>query len=320
MPAMRALWLKDRQLQLRDDLPPPAPADGEALIRVLLAGICGTDIELTRGYYPYDGVPGHEFVGVVEQGPPALLGRRVVGEINASCGACAPCRRGQRTHCAGRTVLGISGRHGAFAEHLALPAANLHAVPDGVPSEAAVFTEPLAAALQVLEQVHLRPGDRAVVIGDGKLGQLVAQVLAGSCDLLVIGRHPRKLALLAARGVRTGAADAATPGAFDVAVECTGDARGFAIARAALRPRGTLVMKSTYAGALTLDAASIVVDELTLVGSRCGPFAPALRLLAERRVDVAPLIDARYPLAEGLAAFERAQRPGALKVLVDVSG
>jgi threonine dehydrogenase-like Zn-dependent dehydrogenase len=318
MPAMRAIWLKDRHLQLREDVSAPDPASGEALIRVLLAGICGTDLELLRGYSPYDGIPGHEFVGVVEQGPLALLGRRVVGEINAACGACAACRRGQRTHCERRTVLGIRGRHGAFAERLVLPAENLHQVPDGVPSEAAVFTEPLAAALQVLEQVHLRPGDRVVVIGDGKLGQLVAQVLTAACDLLVVGRHPRKLALLAARGVRT--ADAAAPGAFDVAVECTGDARGFAVARAALRPRGTLVMKSTYAGALSLDAASLVVDELTLVGSRCGPFAPALRHLAARRVDVAPLIDARYPLAEGLAAFAHAQRPGALKVLLQISG
>src|SRR5438093_11393164 len=284
---MRALWLEDRRLRLRDDVPIPAPPSGEALVRVVRAGICNTDIELTRGYYPFTGIPGHEFVGIVERGPAALVGGRVVGEINAVCGACTACTAGQRTHCERRTVLGIVRRHGAFAQYLTLPVENLHLVPDSVATDAAVFTEPLAAALEIQEQVAIGPRDRVLVVGDGKLGQLVAQTLAlTGCALLVVGRHDAKLSLLAARGVETARADRAPRGEFDVAVECTGNAEGFQVAQRAVRPRGTLVMKSTYAGALALDASAIVVQELTLVGSRCGPFAPALRLLAEGRVAV----------------------------------
>jgi len=317
---MRALWLEDQHLALRDDVPQAESASGEALVRVLRAGICNTDIELTRGYYPFTGILGHEFVGVVERGPEPLLGRRVVGEINAVCGTCRACASGRRTHCERRTVLGIVGRHGAFAEYLTVPAENLHPVPDSVPTDAAVFTEPLAAALEIQEQVPIHATDRVLVVGDGKLGQLVAQTLAlTGCGLLVVGRHDPKLALLAERGIATGRPDAAERGGFDMAVECTGDPGGFAIAQHAVRPRGTLVLKSTYAGALTLDASAVVVNELTLVGSRCGPFAPALRLLADCRVAVEPLIHARYPLAEALAAFEHAQRPGVLKVLLQIA-
>lgn len=314
---MIGLWLERGALRLRSDLPAPEAPPGEALVRVRCAGICNTDLELQRGYYPFTGVPGHEFVGLVERGPAELAGRRVVGEINAVCGACAACRAGRPTHCERRTVLGIVGRNGALAERLALPAANLHVVPEDLDDEAAVFTEPLAAALEILEQVPIGPGERVLVAGDGKLGQLVARVLAArSPGLLVVGRHASKLALLAALGIRTGVADDVEAGAFDVAVECTGNREGFALARRALRPRGTLVLKSTYAGALTLDASSLVVDEIHVVGSRCGPFAPALRLLAERRVDPRPLVAARYPLARGVEAFEHAARPGVLKVLV----
>lgn len=314
---MRALWLENRQLRVRDDVPHPR-ADGEALIRVTLAGICNTDVELTRGYYPFVGVPGHEFVGVVEEGPDELVGRRVVGEINATCGACEACRAGRPTHCDHRTVLGIIARNGAMAEWLALPAANLHAVPDNVPDDEAVFAEPLAAALQVQEQVAIGPDDRVLVVGDGKLGQLIGQTLAlTGCRLLVLGRHPSKLALLAERGIET--ATALPDGRrFDISVDCTGSEQGFATARAALRPRGTLVMKSTYAGALTVNASSLVVDEITLVGSRCGPFAKALHLLASRAVDVRPLIRATFPLTDAIAAFAEAQRPGVLKVLIKV--
>lgn len=297
----------------------PDPPPGEALVRLLRAGICHTDVELTRGYYPFTGIPGHEFVGVVERGPAALAGRRVVGEINAACGACAACSAGRRTHCERRTVLGIVGRHGAFAEYLSLPWENLHRIPDAVPTDAAVFTEPLAAALEIQEQVAIAAADRVLVVGDGKLGQLVAQTLAlTGCRLRAVGRHDGKLALLASRGIDTGRPDDVAPGAFDIAVECTGDPAGFTVAQRAVRPRGTIVLKSTYAGALTLDASAIVVHELTVVGSRCGPFAPALRLLAERRVAVEPLIHARYPLRDGLAAFEHAQRPGVLKVLLEM--
>jgi threonine dehydrogenase-like Zn-dependent dehydrogenase len=220
------------------------------------------------------------------------------------------------THCERRTVLGIVNRNGAFAEYLTLPAGNVHRVPRGLGDDAAVFTEPLAAALEILEQVRVSKQDRVLVVGDGKLGQLVAQVLArAGCELLVAGRYKHKLDLLSARGIATTTAE---PGAgFDVAVECSGSPDGFATARRSLRPRGTLVMKSTYAGALTLDAAAIVVDEITLIGSRCGPFEPALRLLAEQAVEVSPLIEARYPLERALDAFEHAQRPGVMKVLVE---
>ena len=310
---------------MRDDVPIPEPASGEALVRVLRAGICNTDLELTRGYYPFTGIPGHEFVGMVERGPASLLGRRVVGEINAVCGECPACTAGRRTHCERRTVLGIVDRHGAFAEYLTLPAVNLHPVPDAVSTDAAVFTEPLAAALEIQEQVPIGPHDRVLVVGDGKLGQLVAQTLAlTGCTLLVVGRHDEKLVLLAARGIATAGgagagagAGAVESGGYDVAVECTGNPAGFAVAQRAVRPRGTLVLKSTYAGVLTLDASGVVVNELTLVGSRCGPFAPALRLLAEGRVAVEPMIHARYPLAEAAAAFDHAQRPGVLKVFVE---
>jgi len=317
---VRSLWLEDRQLNLRDDVPRPDPPPGEALVRVLKAGICNTDVELTRGYHPFTGIPGHEFVGVVEGGSALLGGRRVVGEINAVCGTCRACAAGRRTHCERRTVLGIVGRHGAFAEYLTLPVANLHLVPDSVSTEVAVFTEPLAAALEIQQQIAIGPGDRVLVVGDGKLGQLVAQTLAlTGCGLRVVGRHDAKLGLLAARGIATTRDGDADRGAFDVAVECTGNPDGFSIAQRALRPRGTLVLKSTYAGALTLDASGVVVNELTLVGSRCGPFSPALELLATRRVAVEPLIHARYPLARAVAAFEHAQRAGVLKVLVEVS-
>jgi threonine dehydrogenase-like Zn-dependent dehydrogenase len=290
---MRALWLEDRRLSLREiDVPIPPP--GEVLVRVLAAGICNTDIELTRGYYPFAGVPGHEFVGEVD-------GRRVVGEINAVCHRCAPCHSGRRTHCENRTVLGIINRNGAFAEYLALPEENLHTVPDDVPTAEAVFAEPLAAALEIQEQVRVTSDDRVLVVGRGKLGTLIAQTLAlTGCRLSVVGRGDPPPAAKS----------------FDIAVECSGNPAGFAIARAALRPRGTLVMKSTYAGDLTVNASSLVVDEITLVGSRCGPMDKALALLAQRKIDVRPMLHATYALGDALAAFAHAQRPGTLKVLV----
>jgi threonine dehydrogenase-like Zn-dependent dehydrogenase len=319
---MRGLWLEGRVIGLRGDLPTPVPPPGEALVRVTAAGICNTDLELVRGYYPFTGVPGHEFVGVVEAAPGAApwQGRRVVGEINARCGSCGACAAGRRTHCERRTVLGIVGRNGAFAERLTLPIENLHEVPEEVPDGEAVFTEPLAAALEIQEQVRIGPGDSVLVVGDGKLGNLVAQTLAlTGCALTVIGRHAAKLALLADRGIRTAGPDAIRPRQADVVVECTGNPEGLDLARAAVRPRGAIVLKSTYAGRTSLDMSRVVVDEITLVGSRCGPFAPALALLAERRVDVAPLVHARFPLADGVAAFAAAARPGVLKVLVETA-
>ncbi|CDM94222.1 MAG: alcohol dehydrogenase catalytic domain-containing protein [Limnospira sp. PMC 1291.21] len=318
---MKAVWLEHQQLELRTDIPTPTPSPGEALVRVLRAGICNTDLELLRGYYPYQGIPGHEFVGVVEQGPPNLLGRRVVGEINAACGKCRFCLTQQPTHCENRTVLGIVNRNGAFADYLTLPVQNLHLVPHSVSTDAATFTEPIAAALEIQQQLSIHPEWRVLVVGDGKLGQLIAQTLAlTGCDLLAVGRHRDKLQLLENRGIKTGFADAVVDRSFDLAVECTGNPEGFTIARRSLRSRGILVLKSTYTGNLTIDVSSLVVDEITLLGSRCGPFVPALQLLAEFRVDVEPLIQAKYSLDDAIAAFNHAQKRGTLKVLVDVAG
>ncbi len=317
---MRALWLEDRRLRLRGDLAPPRPAPGEALVRVVLAGICNTDIELTRGYYPFTGIPGHEFVGRVEAAAsaPQLVGRRVVGEINAACERCEQCRAGRETHCDDRTVLGIRGRNGAFAEFLTLPVRNLHLVPDAVADDEAVFTEPVAAAFEILTQVEVGPRQRVTVIGDGKLGQLVAQVLASTgCRLQVAGRHEAKLARLAALGLPVCHASVLEPRRADLVVECTGNPDGLALARQAVRPRGTIVLKSTYTGAIAVDMSGIVVDEVTLIGSRCGPFAPALAALADGRVVVRPLIDARLPLAQAVEGFRLATEPGVLKVLVE---
>ena len=318
---MRAIHF-DKTLSLKTDYPKPAPPPGEALIRVRLAGICNTDIEITRGYMGFSGVLGHEFVGVVEACPdaPAWAGKRVVGEINAFCRQCETCRRGDPTHCPQRTTLGIDRRDGAMADYLTLPAHILYEVPPNVSDEQAGFTEPLAAACAITQRLHLRPEERAVVIGDGKLGLLVAQVLQlTGCHLQVVGRHPGKLDILARRGIDvTTEAEAIVPGA-DVVVDCTGHPDGFATAVGLVRPRGRLVMKSTFHGDASLNLSMLVVNEVTLIGSRCGPFAPALRLLAQGLVDVESLISERYALDEGLRAFERAVAPGILKVLLQVT-
>ncbi len=317
---MKGLWLENQTLSLRDDLPQPQPAQGEALVKVLQAGICNTDLELLRGYYPYCGIPGHEFVGVVVQGPESLLQKRVVGEINAACGHCRYCLQGMPTHCENRTVLGIVNRSGAFAEYLTLPVQNLHPVPDNVSTDAATFTEPIAAALEIQEQVKITPKEKVLVVGDGKLGQLIAQTLAlTGCELWVLGRHRDKLAKLSDRGIQTGLIEDLPNPKFDIAVECTGNPEGLAIALDHLRPRGILVLKSTYAGRVNLDMSSIVVNEITLIGSRCGPFLPALELLANHQIHVSSLIAEKYPLAEGLAAFAQAQQKGALKILLAMS-
>ncbi|HVR70868.1 MAG TPA: alcohol dehydrogenase catalytic domain-containing protein [Vicinamibacteria bacterium] len=320
---MRALWLQDGMLRVADDVPAPAPSAGEALVRVRLAGVCHTDLELVKGYAGFTGVPGHEFVGEVVAAPGAdtWVGRRVVGEINVACGACRECAAGRRPHCETRTVLGIRGRHGAFAEYLTLPLANLHEVPKGVADEVAVFTEPVAAALEVQEQVRIGPDEKVVVVGAGRLGQLLARTLAlTGCALRVGGRHPDKLALLARRGIAAGPVEALPERWADVAVECTGNPAGLERARRSVRPRGTIVLKSTYHGRPQVDLSAIVVDEITLVGSRCGPFAKAVALLASGRLDVSDLVTAVYPLHEAADAFAAASRPGMLKVLVRIGG
>lgn len=314
---MLGLWLENQKLSLRDDLPIPNKPN-EALIRVRLSGICGTDLELTRGYYPFTGIPGHEFVGeVVEASDITWVGQRVVGEINATCGQCEQCRNGRPTHCENRTVLGIINRDGVHAEYLSLPLENLHRVPDSVPDEVAVFTEPLAAALEIEQQVHIKPNNRVLLIGAGQLGQLIAQTLSlTGCDLRVVARHPHQKQLLQERHIHLTTEDEVQPRLFDVVVEATGSSSGFELARKALRPRGSLVLKSTYKGDITINFSSIVVDEINIIGSRCGPFAPALRLMENRQVDPTILIAARFPLEQVVEAFEQARTPGMLKVLV----
>lgn len=318
---MLALVLDD-ELTLVDDYPIPTPAPGEALIQVRKAGICNTDLELIRGYQGFRGVLGHEFVGLVEQHPdPDWVGQRVVGEINLVCGKCGNCLAGRRTHCPHRTVLGIAGHDGVFAEYLILPSENLHPVPSDLPDDAAVFAEPLAAAFEILQQVHIHPTDRVVLLGDGKLGLLCAQVLAlTQCQLTVVGRHSNKLRLAEQWGIPAiqtlpGEAPPAKLSGADVVVECTGSPDGFDQALRLVRPRGALVLKSTYHGRADADMTTVVVNEVTLVGSRCGPFAPALHLLNTGQVDVRSLIHARYPLTDALEAFEHAAQGDTLKIL-----
>ncbi len=330
---MHALVYHNQVLTLDRNHPKPILKPGEALIRVTLAGICNTDLEITRGYMNFEGIPGHEFVGRVEELHESvplraeLLGKRVVGDINAACHCadCWYCMRDMPTHCPNRTTLGIVNRDGAFAEYLTLPVENLHIVPDNVSDEEAVFTEPLAANFEMLEQVHVRPTDRAVILGDGKMGQLAAQVLALSgCAVTMVGKHEEKLALVAQRGITTHLLEDiqtfALPGGerVDIVVECTGSAQGLELALRLVRPRGTVFLKSTVADTSTLFLAPIVIDEIRVQGSRCGPFDPALRVLSQRTIDVRPLISAIYPLDEGLAAFQYAGEKGVLKVLIHV--
>ncbi|WP_437730310.1 MDR/zinc-dependent alcohol dehydrogenase-like family protein [Sorangium sp. So ce1335] len=313
------------------DREPPSTTAGMAVVEVRCAGICNTDLEIVRGYMGFRGTLGHEFVGDVVDGPAAWRGRRVVGEINFACGRCSTCARGLGRHCPARTVMGIVGADGALAERVAVPVANLHAVDERVDDEEAVFTEPLAAAFAILEQVRVAPGTSALVFGDGKLGLLIAQVLQqAGARVLAVGKHEEKLALLRARGVATellrpeltGEAGAAPrQGAWageqaELVVEATGTAEGFARAVRATRPRGTLVLKSTVAGLSSVHLAELVVHEITVVGSRCGLFEPALRALEARSIDVRSLVSTRLPLERAAEALEAAAAPGALKVLV----
>ncbi len=314
---MQALWLEDNKLSLRDI--PQARNPEEALVKIRKAGICSTDLELVKGYYPFTGVIGHEFVGeVVEAEDKSWIGQRVVGEINVVCNHCEQCLNGRSTHCEHRTVLGITHRNGTFAEYTTLPITNLHRVPASVSDEMAVFTEPLAAALEIQDQIQIRPTDRVLLIGAGRLGQLIAQTLAlTGCDLHVAARHKQQQELLKARSIRTISEEDIQPWRWDVVVEATGSPSGFALARRAIRPRGTMVLKSTYKGDMSVNFSSIVVDEIHLVGSRCGPFEPALRLMESKQVDPTVLIADEFRLSDGLKAFERAAESGVLKVLVE---
>lgn len=315
---MKALRYAQDQLVVADVEKPRR--EEEALVRVTLSGICNTDVEIARGYAGFEGTIGHEFVGVVERAPDdALVGRRVVGEINAGCGRCVLCAQGDPRHCPNRTVLGIVGRDGAHAEFLQLPVVNLLPVPDEIGDERAVFAEPLAAAWAITERVRVTKETRVAVIGDGKLGLLCAQALfLTDAPVLLIGKHQEKLRIAAARGIETAMLDEVTKRVreFDVVVEASGSESGFALALGVLRPRGVLVLKSTFKGTTSVDAARIVVDEISVLGSRCGRMAPALDLLKTGAVDVESLISEEYSLADGVHAMRRATEPGVVKVLL----
>jgi alcohol dehydrogenase len=301
----------------------PVPSAGEALIRMSLAGICGTDLELAKGYMDFEGIPGHEFVGVVEDvaGTDAeraqWAGKRVAGEINLACGACEWCARGLGRHCPQRTVLGIIGKSGAHAELLTLPLRNLHRIPDGVSDKDAVFIEPLAAACEILEQVSVTGQERVLVVGDGRLGQLVARLLKTVApSVTVLGRHPDKLGRFSALGIAATSDAMSLTQDFDLAVDATGSPSGLYAASRLLRPRGTLVLKSTYQGERPLPIAKIVVDEITIVGSRCGRFDAAIPLLESGALGVSDLVSEVYPLEEAAEAYRRSAASGVLKVLL----
>ena len=315
---MLAVHLENGHIELRDQ-PRPHRPESFALIRLLCGGICNTDLELQRGYYGFAGTPGHEFVGeVIEADSPAWVGRRVVGEINLACGACEWCRRGLGRHCPRRGVLGIVNHPGAFREYLTLPERNLHALPDTLPTERAVFVEPLAAACEILDQVALPCAAEIAVLGDGKLGLLIALVLnAYGHHVHQFGRHDEKLRIASRAGVVTEAAGGALPEmAYDWVVDATGSPEGLRQAVRMTRPRGTVILKSTVHGLVGVDTAPVIVNEITLVGSRCGRFEPALDLLSRNLIPVEEMISEQLPLADAPRAFERAAQKGVLKVLL----
>ena len=314
---MRALQWNGQTLSLDSSYPTPKPTVDIALVRVRLAGICSTDLQIFKGYMGFRGVPGHEFVGEVIEGPSAFAGKRVVGEINFACGRCEFCKRGLGRHCPARRVMGILGADGCFAEYVAVPAQNLHLVPDSVADEEAVFTEPLAAAFEILEQVEIDFTHEVIIFGDGKIGLLCAQVLVlTGARLTLVGKHPSKLALVKKLGVRTVLLSDWQSKQADVVVEATGSTSGLEMALKAVRPRGTLVLKSTLAENHSLSLAPLVINEVTVVGSRCGVFPPALLALAQKKIAVTPMIEKVYPLSKGLEAVAHAGRGGARKVLL----
>ena len=317
---MRAIQLTPA-LQLNTKCPKPTPPSGEALVRVHQAGICATDLQLVKGYMAFQGTLGHEFVGTVEvaEGNEHLKGNRVVGEINAACRSCPTCQAGRFTHCPNRTTLGIDRRDGAFADYLCLPIENLYSLPEEISNDQAVFIEPLAAACQILEQISIVPSDRVILIGDGRLGLLCAQVLhTTNCQLTVIGRHKEKLELLSQQGIDTTIRPEEVMPGVDIVIEATGSPDGLKLANQLIRPRGTLVLKSTYHGQTTFDFTSLVVNEIHLVGSRCGPFPQAIELLKRTQVSVEPLIHARYSIDQGMKAMEHAAASGTLKILLSM--
>jgi threonine dehydrogenase-like Zn-dependent dehydrogenase len=325
---MQALYWDGRKLEFERNYRPAneaanTPRAGAeshiptALVRVHLAGICSTDLQILKGYMGFTGVPGHEFVGTVTDGPPNLRGKRVVGEINFGCGRCDHCRHNLSRHCAARRVMGIVDADGAFAELVAVPAANLHEIPDTLADEEAVFTEPLAAAFEILEQVRIGREQEILVLGDGKLGNLCAQVLiATGAAVTTVGKHQDKLELIRRSGSRTVLLNDWSPRTYDVVVEATGSEAALKLAISAVRPRGTLILKSTVAVDHRLSLAPLVINEMTVIGSRCGVFAPALNALERNQIAVRPLIEKIYGLSDGIEAMAHAGRTGTLKILM----
>ncbi|MEX0862022.1 alcohol dehydrogenase catalytic domain-containing protein [Nitrosopumilus sp.] len=314
---MKATYFDGKNLNYDDNY--PASKSGETLVRVNLAGICGTDLEILDGYMKYHGILGHEFVGIVEKSEsPELIGKRVVGEINVGCGVCDSCKKGMERHCPNRTVLGILNRNGAFAEFLSLPEKNLHIIPDSITDEQAVFVEPLAAAFEIKEQVLLQPQWSIAVVGDGRLAQLIIKVLKLSCpNITCFGRHQSKLTGILTDGVKIKIGiESSDKQSFDLVVEATGSNSGFSDTMKLIKPRGIVVLKSTIASRENLDLTPTVVNEITLVGSRCGLFKPAIDALATGMVSVDSMIDSTYPLEKFSEAIQHAKKPDTLKVFL----
>lgn len=317
---MRALVFNG-ELQYRTDYPEPQIRHDEALIKITHAGICNTDLEIIKGYMGFTGVPGHEFVGMVEKcSDKNLIGKRVVGEINLGCGVCSYCKRRMQNHCPDRSVMGILNKDGAFAEYATLHVGNLYGIPDTVSDEDAVFVEPLAAAFEILEQVNIKPEDNVCVLGDGKLGLLVAQVVAATgCNLLAVGNHREKLSILERSNIRTALSSVCEEKDFDIAIDCTGSMSGIEAALAIVRPKGKVVMKTTIAERGQLDLNSVVVNELFLIGSRCGPFPAAIKAIESGLINIRSLISKIFPLEDGIKSFQYASKREVLKVILKVA-
>jgi len=319
---MKALWFDGKKLFLKN-LAVPRPGKNEALVKIKFAGICNTDLEILKGYMRFVGVPGHEFVGVVEKGPRTWIGKRVVGEINLACGKCGYCQAGQTHHCPSRTVLGIAGKQGVFSEYVTLPVGNLHQVPTAIPDLEAVFVEPLAAAARILEQVPILKDSKVILLGDGKLGQLIARVVRLKTEnLLMVGNQPSKLALAQRLGIKTALASKLKKLKPDdkplLVIEATGSPAGFHRALELCRPEGTIILKSTFAGAPAMNLSPLVVDEIKIVGSRCGNFSPALKLLAAGSIDLRGLTTGIFALEDYRAAFACAKAPKSFKVIFKI--
>lgn len=317
---MQALFCKNGKLSI-ESCPIPVRQKGEVLIRVSRAGICSTDIEIVKGYVPgFSGIPGHEFYGYVEEAEDAsLLGKRATAEINCACGKCSYCRSDLQRHCPDRTVLGITKKNGAFAEYIAVPQENIVVIPDEIPETSAMLIEPLAAALEILEQVPVKPGQSVLLVGDGRLGQLIGCVfLANGIPLSAAGKHAAKLGLLKQRGARTYLLDKFAAFPFDIVIEASGSPTGFDLALACIKPRGTVVLKSTYAGGFQFNPSPVVVNEISIIGSRCGRFSEAVKFLKKFKPDLSYMISSRYPFSQALEAFEEVKEKDILKVVVEM--